>query len=120
MKTILAALFVLAASFGFTSAAPMTKDCPVTGKGTSRPVEYKKSVSFCSAACKAEFDKNPTSQIEKIAAFDAKAGKCPMCSKKADPKVTSEFKATIGVCCNKCVAKFSADPDKYVVKALKN
>jgi YHS domain-containing protein len=120
MKSLLSvftAVVTFMASFGFAQAE-MTKDCPVTGKGTSMPVEYKKSLNFCTTKCKEEFDKNPKLQVTKIAAYVAKDGKCPMCARKADAKITSEFKASVGVCCRKCVAKFSADPDKYIAKAL--
>jgi YHS domain-containing protein len=117
LLTLLTIVFTTITSIG-TARAEMTKDCPVTGKGTSMPVEYKKSLSFCTTKCKEEFDKNPALQVSKIAAYQAKDGKCPLCARKADPKITSEFKATVGVCCRKCVAKFSADPDKYIAKAL--
>ncbi len=120
MKSLLSlftALVTFMTAFG-SAQAEMTKDCPVTGKGTSMPVEYKKTITFATSKCKEEFDKNPKLQVTKIAAFQAKDGKCPMCARKVDPKITSEFKATVGVCCRKCVAKFSADPDKYIAKAL--
>ena len=71
------------------------------------------------AESKAEFDKNPIAFIEKVAAYNEKDPKDPVNGKKANLKITSEYKATVGVCCNKCVAKFSGDPDKYIVKALK-
>lgn len=117
LLSIITSVVTLLAVFGF-ARAEMTKDCPVTGKGTSMPVEYKKSLSFCTTKCKEEFDKNPKVYVTKIAAYQEKDGKCPICARKADAKITSEFKTTVGVCCRKCVAKFGADPDKYIAKAL--
>lgn len=119
MKFILTILSTLVLSLSLSPAEDMTKDCPITGKGTSKPVEYKKTVSFASLESKVEFDKNPISYIEKIAAYNDKDPKDPVTGKKGNPKFTSEYKTTVGVCCNKCVAKFSGDPDKYIVKALK-
>ncbi len=116
LLTLLTVLITFCSTLGLQ--AEMTKDCPVTGKGTSMPVEYKKTLAFCTTKCKEEFDKNPALQVTKIAAYQEKDGKCPICARKADPKITSEFKATVGVCCRKCVAKFGADPDKYIAKAL--
>ena len=120
MKSIFSILLAIITLLDSSSIAraEMTKDCPVTGKGTSMPVEYKKTLAFCTSKCKEEFDKNPKLNAAKIAAYQEKDGKCPMCARKADPKLTSEFKATVGVCCRKCVAKFGADPDKYIAKAL--
>lgn len=120
MKSILTILAALVASLSISTAAEMTKDCPITGKGTNRPAPYAKTVAFATAEAKATFDKSPITYIEQIAKYDAKDPKCPVTGKRADVKLTSEFKATVGVCCNKCVAKFSGDPDKYIVKALKN
>lgn len=117
MKTILSLLAAFVSLVGFANAE-MTKDCPITGKGTSRPVDYAKKVSFASAEAKAEFDKSPKTYIEKVAAYNEKDPKCPVTGKKADPKFTSEYKTTVGVCCAKCVAKFTATPDKFIVKAL--
>jgi YHS domain-containing protein len=119
MKSLLTVFAALVAACGLANA-DMTKDCPVTGKGTSRPVAYAKTVAFESALSKANFDKDPKKYLQGIADYDAKTPKDPITGKKADPKITSEFKATIGVCCNKCVAKVTATPDKYLVKALQD
>ena len=119
MKSILTFFSTLVLALSLSHAEEMTKDCPITGKGTSKPVEYKKTVAFATAESKAEFDKNPIAYIEKVATYNEKDPKDPVNGKRANLKITSEYKATVGVCCNKCVAKFSGDPDKYIVKALK-
>ena len=86
--SILLAVVTLLGSFSF-ARAEMTKDCPVTGKGTSMPVEYKKSLNFCSTKCKEEFDKNPKLYVAKIAAYQEKDGKWRAIELRvAKPKLT--------------------------------
>jgi YHS domain-containing protein len=115
MKSILAliALFVsMSFSFG--------KDCPVTGKAAgAEKVEYSKKIGFCCDKCKAKFDADPKAMVEKIAAYKTADNKCIVSGKAVDAAQSSEFKAEISVCCKKCKAKVSADPDTYIAKAVK-
>jgi YHS domain-containing protein len=40
---------------------------------------------------------------------------CPVGKEDVDPKVTIDYKGkTIGFCCEDCIPKFKADPDKYM------
>jgi YHS domain-containing protein len=40
---------------------------------------------------------------------------CPVGKEDIDPKVTYVYKGkTIGFCCEDCIPKFKADPDKYM------
>jgi len=40
---------------------------------------------------------------------------CPVGKEDVDPKVTIDYKGkTIGFCCEDCIPKFKADPDKYL------
>jgi YHS domain-containing protein len=119
MKSILLILASLCASFSVASAAPDNKDCPVKGKGVSKEVAYAKTVAFCCDKCKAKFDAAPKTFAAKIAAYKEADGKCPISGKPIDKTKTSDFKATIGVCCDNCKLKVEADPDKYLEKALK-
>ncbi len=119
MKSILRLLVAVFATISLATAAD-NKDCPVTGKGVSREVAYAKSVSFCCDKCKTKFDADPASFADKIADYKADSGKCLLNpSKPADKTKTSEVKASIGVCCDKCKSKVEANPDKYVAKVLK-
>jgi YHS domain-containing protein len=116
MKTILHTLIALCA-FILTVQA---KDCPVTGKaGDREKVEYSKTIHFCCDKCKAKFDASPTAMVAKVASYKESDNKCPISGKAIDKTKSSEFKTTIGVCCNKCKAKVLADPDKYVEKSVK-
>jgi YHS domain-containing protein/uncharacterized membrane protein len=66
-----------------TNAAPINKDCPVSGKpiDTSKTVTYEGSlVAFCCDDCKAEFEKDPKKFVSKLnlagaKESDTKAGK---------------------------------------------
>ena len=66
---------------------------------------------------------------EKKAAADAKPApvvdakpvntKCPLSGDDVDPTFTAVFEAkTVGFCCDKCQAKFKADPKKYADKVV--
>jgi YHS domain-containing protein len=40
---------------------------------------------------------------------------CPVSKEDADPKVTYNYNGkTYAFCCNKCLKKFKADPEKYI------
>ena len=40
---------------------------------------------------------------------------CPVSKEDVDPKVTVDYKGkTVGFCCDDCIPKFKADPDKYM------
>jgi YHS domain-containing protein len=40
---------------------------------------------------------------------------CPLSKEEVDPKVTVDYKGkTVGFCCEDCIPKFKADPDKYM------
>jgi YHS domain-containing protein len=109
---------LLLATAGLTFAAD-NKDCVVSGKANTREVAYSKTVGFCCDKCKAKFDADPKAFADKVAEYKADSGKCLMNGKPADKAQSSEFKATIGVCCDKCKTKVEADPDKYVAKLKK-
>jgi YHS domain-containing protein len=40
---------------------------------------------------------------------------CPVSREEADPEITYEYKGkTYAVCCNNCLKKLKADPEKYI------
>ncbi len=45
---------------------------------------------------------------------------CPVSHEDVDPTITYEYKGkTYGFCCNKCLAKFKKDPEKYISRVDK-
>ncbi len=120
MKSILNLFAVMIATVGFAQADAVNKDCPVSGKAVGKQTsDYAKTVAFCCEKCKAKFDANPKEFVDKVASYDAKDPKCPVSGKKSDSKVTSDYKVTVGLCCDKCKGKFEASPDKFISKAVK-
>jgi YHS domain-containing protein len=42
---------------------------------------------------------------------------CPVSHEEADPEITYTYKGvTYALCCKKCLAKFKADPEKYIAR----
>jgi len=118
MKTwsLLAGLFVFAVCFGLVRAeeapakALFNDKCPISGKDVNpeKTSEYK--VEFCCENCKAKFDKDPATYMEKVA--EGQPGKCVFSGEDA---TTSET-LTIGFCCDNCKGKFDKDPSKLIGK----
>jgi hypothetical protein len=121
MKTLLTLIAAVSVFAGAAFADPVNKLCPVSGKAGDPEVTYayNKKVSFCCDKCKAKFDKDPASFGEKIAAYKADSGKCILSGKDIDKAQTSDYKAAVTTCCEKCKAKVEAEPDKFIAKALK-
>ncbi len=113
--------FVVALCVGHAFADTVNKLCPVSGKAgdPAKSVAYSKKISFCCDKCKAKFDKDPNSFGKEIAAYKADSKKCIFSDKDVDATKTSEFKADVTVCCDRCKGKMESDPDKYIEKALK-
>jgi hypothetical protein len=121
MKTLSTLLATLALFVGGAFADPVNKLCPVSGKAGDPAVtyDYAKKISFCCDKCKAKFDKDPASFGDKIAAYKADSAKCILSGKDVDKAQTSDYKAAITTCCEKCKAKVEAEPEKFIAKALK-
>jgi YHS domain-containing protein len=51
-----------------------------------------------------------------IAKADPVNKDCPVSGKAADKSKTSEYAKTVAFCCEKCKAKFDADPKSFVAK----
>jgi YHS domain-containing protein len=69
---------------------------------------------------KKEEEKKPDAKGEEKK-VDAKPvnTKCPLSGEDIDPAFTAVFEAkTVGFCCDKCQAKFKADPKKYADKIV--
>ncbi len=122
MKTLLSILSMLVIAFTPSLAGdPVNEKCPTSGKPVDKAhtSTYKKEISFCCEKCKAKFDKDPASFIEKIAAYDAKAGKCIISGEAVDAAQKSTYETTVGFCCPKCKTGFDKAPDTQIVKVVK-
>jgi YHS domain-containing protein len=104
-----------------------------------------KAVGFCCGSCKEKFTSNPAAHVGKIK-FDAGGAgagekkteakdsepakpqaaaasatpvnaKCPVSDQDVKPNFTSTLDGkTVGFCCDKCLAKFAKEPQKYAAK----
>jgi len=87
----------------------------VTKEGAEHTFEYNgKTYYFCSAGCKEKFMNNPEEYLK-----DAQEQvTCPVTGEtiaKGDAAGSMEYKGkTYYFCCAGCIAKFKADPEKYI------
>jgi YHS domain-containing protein len=92
MNKFLFAAFILFISVSFAFAQEKSKDEPKETKET-KTLETKTIVE----------DGKPFNTI------------CPVSKEEADPEITYEYKGvTYAVCCNNCLKKLKADPEKYI------
>jgi YHS domain-containing protein len=106
-----------------TAAAPALKadndKCPVSGKAVdaAHVVAYAKTIGFCCEKCVAKFKADPASIIAKVKAENPVNTKCPVSGKAVDADQTATQNGqTVGFCCEKCLAKFKADPGPIMAK----
>jgi YHS domain-containing protein len=122
MKTLTLLLAAFALLIGPAVADPVNKLCPVRADKAGDPTKlahYRKSISFCSAACKVKFDKAPDSFGKEIAAYKEGSGKCLLCAKPAVAAQTTNYQRDVTFCCDRCKGRFESDPDKFIEKAVK-
>ena len=107
------------------TAKAINAKCPVTNKPVaSATLTYKGQViGFCCDNCPAKFKAEPIKYIGKVKEFKAPVAKkpinakCPITGKNINPKATYEYKGQlIAFCCEKCLAKFKAEPIKFIGK----
>ena len=135
-KTVFAVLtpIVLMAGTAVMLAAekPATtpqRACPVTGKAVDRNIHIDfqgQRIYFCSAACPAEFRKDPEKYFAKIAEAGVELENiqttCPVSGDTLEggdmgEPVTMLYKGwTIKFCCNMCPPTFKKDPATYLAK----
>jgi len=124
MKNILKLLVVASlTAMASVSAEPVNKKCPVSGKDVDPAITAKHSVvlGFCCEKCVAKYKKDPNAEAYVASLKEASAKPvntvCPVSGKEVDPEmlVANEDKI-IGFCCEKCVAKFKADPKSIMAK----
>ncbi len=113
--TLLALGFLSAAllSLSAEEAKPVNAKCPFSGEDidAEQVVTYTKVVGVCCEKCQAKLTKNVADNLAKTAKVSATYvnTKCPLSGKEVDTAVTVDYKgAKVGLCCEKCQAKFDA------------
>jgi YHS domain-containing protein len=135
-KSVLAIItsIVLATGAAVTLAAEKSagtpqSTCPVTGRTVDKSIHIDfqgQRIYFCSAACPAEFRKDPEKYFARIAeagfALENIQTACPVSGEKLEggdmgEPVSHAYKGrTVMFCCKMCVGKFEKDPAKYLAK----
>ncbi len=112
------------------SATAPQSACPVTGKPVDKSIHIDfqgQRIYFCSAACPADFRKDPEKYFAKLAADGVELENiqtaCPVSGEKLGEDsdmggpVTVSYKGrTVTLCCTMCKPKFEKDPAKYLAK----
>jgi YHS domain-containing protein len=128
MKLVLKLVSVVVAiGLAPVNAEPVNKKCPVSGEDVDAAVtaKYTAVLGFCCKKCVAKFKENPD-DAKFAAALKAAAGKpvntvCPISGEDIDDTKTVVYNGqTVGMCCGKCVKKFSAEPAKFAAKVKAN
>ena len=126
LKTLLSLGVALAMGSAFAqaedAAKPVNSVCPVSGEDidAEQTSGYTKVVGFCCDKCLTKFNKGASAHIAKIAEVPSGKvvnAKCPVSGEDIDPEQTAAYNgATVGLCCEKCQAKFEKDPSKFAEK----
>lgn len=109
-------------------AAYPLKTCIISGEelgGMGEPVEklyMNRLIRFCCKMCVPKFDKNPSACLAKLDAAYADAqratanAKCPVSGEDLDDDAIELVAGhkLVRFCCEKCVAKFKANPEQYL------
>ncbi len=95
--------------------------CPVSGKPVKKSASADcngTTIYFCCGMCPAAYTKDPAKFASKMASCFTLQTKCPVEGEPIDPAVFTKGKDGHNVyfCCAKCIAKYNADPDKYMKK----
>lgn len=118
-------LLLVAASATFAADKPQTK-CPVSGEpidaAKSPHIDYQgQRIYFCCDKCPAKFKADPEKYFEQFAkdgvVLESVQKECPVSGEDLDKKNFVDYKGRrVYFCCNKCPAKFKANPEKYLAK----
>ncbi len=94
---------------------------PAKAAGSVR--QQGRVVHFCSKGCQAKFEAEPDRYLKSKAksltmATEPEQATDPVCGMKVDPTTPAGFTQhrgqTVYFCCKGCLAKFTADPDRYL------
>jgi YHS domain-containing protein/mono/diheme cytochrome c family protein len=103
-------------------AGPINTKCPVSGADIDPArvsVVDSQAIGFCCEKCKAKFDADPAAFLSKVVEFQPLPvnAKCPVSGADVDPTFTSQVDGQlVAFCCEKCKAKFDADPAPFLAK----
>jgi len=102
--------------------APLNDKCPVSGEAVDAKVTVEhegRLVAFCCEKCKATFVADPAKFVGKLDAAPVLSPDlndvCPVSNQPAKAQIFVDHDGLrIAFCCEKCQAKFVADPAKYL------
>jgi len=105
MKQFLFALFTLSLGLSLTFGTYAQEREKVEKKDTVKEVRNELNTSSGKMAVEGK----PVNTI------------CPVSGEEADATITHTYEGkTYALCCNKCLKKFKADPEKYISRIEKN
>lgn len=95
--------------------------CAVSGEPVDPKVSFEhdgKTIYACCPKCIEPMKKDFAKYAAKLAASYTYQTKCPMSGEDISPKAFADFEdgQRVYFCCDKCKAKFQADPAKYAGK----
>ena len=95
--------------------------CPLSGKPVSDKAvsdQNGEKVHFCCDKCKESYEKDPAKYNAKLEESVTYQTKCPVMGEPIDAKSYVELAdgRKIYLCCNKCAAKLTENPEKYEAK----
>lgn len=98
--------------------------CPVTGEelDASKTIEHEgEKVAFCCGGCVRKFQKDPAKYKASLAASYTYQTKCPVSGERIDTgsATTLPTGETIYFCCDGCIKKLLAEPEKYAENLAK-
>lgn len=124
MKKFIATLIAgLLCAAGAHADEVANKKCPVSGKDVDAAQTSKVSVTvgFCCPKCQAKFEGDAKAKADAVKKYGGSKDspvntKCPTSGKDVDKSATATASMTVGFCCEKCKAKFDADPKAFLPK----
>jgi YHS domain-containing protein len=124
MKKLIAALLAgLLCATGVQAEDAVNKKCPLTDKDvdSAQTSTVSVTVGFCCPKCQGKFEADAKAKTEAVKKYagtkESPANeKCPTTGKAVDKTATATASMTVAFCCEKCKAKFDADPKKYIAK----
>ena len=125
MKKFIASLIIsLFCAAGAHADDAVNKKCPVSGKdiAADQTSTVSVTVGFCCEKCQGKFEGDAKAKAEAVKKYagskDSPANKkCVMNpNKDVNKDNTATASLTVGFCCEKCKAKFDADPTSFISK----